>query len=43
MGYQAAPEGWWESSVRADPPRTAKAGILRVRRDKVVAKVGVAG
>jgi PPOX class probable F420-dependent enzyme len=29
MGYQAAPEGWWQGFVGADPPRTAKLGVVR--------------
>ena len=29
MGYQAAPEGWWQKFVGADPARTAKLAIVR--------------
>lgn len=29
MGYQAAPEGWWQEFVSANPPRTAKIAIVR--------------
>ena len=28
MGYTPAPEGWWQAFVTADPPRTAKVGIV---------------
>lgn len=29
MGYQAAPEGWWQQFVTADPPKTAKLAVVR--------------
>lgn len=29
MAYRAAPEGWWQEFVRADPPRTAKLAVTR--------------
>jgi PPOX class probable F420-dependent enzyme len=29
MPYNAAPEGWWQSFVRALPPRTAKLAVVR--------------
>jgi PPOX class probable F420-dependent enzyme len=29
MGYQAAPEGWWQEFVGATPARTAKLAVVR--------------
>jgi hypothetical protein len=29
VGYQAAPDGWWQEFVAADPPRTAKLAVVR--------------
>lgn len=29
MGYTPAPEGWWQSFVTAEPPRTAKLAAVR--------------
>jgi PPOX class probable F420-dependent enzyme len=29
VGYNAAPEGWWQKFVTADPPRTAKLAVVR--------------
>ena len=41
MGYTAAPEGWWEAFVSADPPRTAKLAVVRADGSPQVAPVWV--
>lgn len=42
MGYKAAPEGWWQEFVSADPPRTAKLAVVRKDGSPVVAPIWVA-
>lgn len=42
MGYHAAPEGWWQEFVSADPPRTAKIGVVRKDGSPAVAPIWVA-
>jgi PPOX class probable F420-dependent enzyme len=42
MGYHVAPEGWWQEFVSADPPRTAKIGIVRKDGSPAVAPIWVA-
>ncbi|MGQ0467637.1 MAG: PPOX class F420-dependent oxidoreductase [Sporichthyaceae bacterium] len=42
MGYTAAPDGWWQEFVSADPPRTAKIGIVRKDGSPAVAPIWVA-
>ncbi|MDJ0767819.1 MAG: PPOX class F420-dependent oxidoreductase [Ilumatobacter sp.] len=41
MGYQSAPEGWWQDFVTADPPRTAKLAVTRKDGSPHVAPVWV--
>jgi PPOX class probable F420-dependent enzyme len=41
VGYTAAPEGWWEKFVTADPPRTAKLAVVRADGSPQVAPVWV--
>jgi PPOX class probable F420-dependent enzyme len=41
MPYNAAPEGWWQSFVRATPARTAKLAIVRADGSPHVAPVWV--
>lgn len=41
MGYQNAPEGWWQSFVDAAPARTAKLAIVRADGSPLVAPVWV--
>jgi PPOX class probable F420-dependent enzyme len=41
MGYNNAPEGWWQEFVSALPARTAKLGIVRADGSAHVAPVWV--
>ena len=41
MGYQSAPDGWWQEFVGALPARTAKLGIVRADGSAHVAPVWV--
>ncbi len=41
MGYQSAPDGWWQEFVAALPARTAKLGIVRADGTAHVAPVWV--
>ena len=41
MGYQSAPEGWWQSFVSAQPARTGKLALVRVDGSPHVAPVWV--
>ena len=41
MGYQDAPEGWWQSFVGALPARTAKLAVVRADGSPHVAPVWV--
>ncbi len=41
MGYQAAPEGWWQQFVTADPPKTAKLAVVRANGSPHVVPVWV--
>jgi PPOX class probable F420-dependent enzyme len=41
MPYNAAPEGWWQSFVRAVPARTAKLAVVRADGSPHVAPVWV--
>ena len=41
MGYQGAPDGWWQEFVAALPARTAKLGIVRADGSAHVAPVWV--
>ncbi len=41
MGYNAAPEGWWQTFVAALPARTAKLAIVRADGSPHVAPVWV--
>jgi hypothetical protein len=42
VGYHAAPEGWWQVFVAADPPRTAKLAAVRADGAPHVVPVWVA-
>lgn len=42
MGYNDAPEGWWQEFVRALPARTAKLAVVRKDGSPHVAPVAVA-
>ncbi len=42
MGYTAAPDGWWQEFVSADPPRTAKIAVVRKDGSPAVAPIWVA-
>ncbi|MFJ5137221.1 PPOX class F420-dependent oxidoreductase [Streptomyces sp. NPDC088707] len=39
--YKDAPEGWWREFIMADPPRTAKAAVVRKDGSPHVVPVGV--
>ena len=39
--YTPAPDGWWREFVMADPPRTAKAAVVRKDGSPHVVPVGV--
>ncbi len=41
MGYNAAPDGWWQTFVRSMPARTAKLAIVRADGSPHVAPVWV--
>jgi PPOX class probable F420-dependent enzyme len=41
MGYQSAPEGWWQSFVSALPARTGKLALVRADGSPHVAPVWV--
>ena len=41
MGYQNAPDGWWQEFVGALPARTAKLGIVRADGSAHVAPVWI--
>ncbi len=41
MGYQDAPQGWWQRFVAATPPRTAKLAVVRQDGSPHVAPVWV--
>ena len=41
MGYNAAPEGWWQSFVTALPARTGKLAVIRADGSPHVAPVWV--
>lgn len=41
MGYQSAPEGWWQSFVSAQPARTGKLALVRADGSPHVAPVWV--
>lgn len=41
MGYQSAPEGWWQEFVAESPPRTAKLAVVRKDGSPHVAPVWV--
>jgi len=42
MGYTAAPDGWWQEFVMANPPRTAKLAVVRADGSPQVVPVWVA-
>jgi PPOX class probable F420-dependent enzyme len=41
VGYTAAPDGWWEKFVTAEPPRTAKLAVVRADGSPQVVPVWV--
>ncbi len=41
MGYTAAPQGWWQSFVSAEPARTAKLAVTRLDGSPHIAPVWV--
>jgi PPOX class probable F420-dependent enzyme len=41
MGYESAPDGWWQEFVGASPPRTAKLAVVRKNGAPHVAPVWV--
>jgi PPOX class probable F420-dependent enzyme len=42
MGYENAPDGWWQEFVSASPPRTAKLAVVRKNGAPHVTPVWVA-